>query len=119
MNLSYHLVWSAVHRAWIVVSELVKSNVKSSTVVAAFATTTLATQTYAAECVPEGRPNSTSNAVLEAGSNDTDVTLVEEQIASSNCDYIAPDTMMGIGARNNGSILRFEEGGTFNVSTIR
>ena len=53
MNLSYRLVWSAVRKAWVVVSELAKSHAKSGALVvattAAFAANTQAAPPQEAE----------------------------------------------------------------------
>ncbi len=92
MNLSYRLVWSAVRKAWIVVSELAKSHAKSGAVL-------LATAALSAP----------AQAAAPVSADGIEVTVTSDT-------YEAGNSGVGVLATNGGTIT-FAEGGTFNVNS--
>ncbi len=96
MNLSYRLVWSAVRKAWIVVSELAKSHAKSGAVLLVTATAALSAPAQA------------------AGPVTADGVGVVLPVASDT--YDAAYNEVGLWAQNGGEIV-LEEGGTFNINS--
>lgn len=92
MNLSYRLVWSAVRKAWIVVSELAKSHAKSGAVL-------LVTAALSA----------TAQAAAPVSADGIEVTVTSDT-------YDAGNGGVGVLATNGGTIT-FAEGGTFNVNS--
>ena len=95
MNLSYRLVWSAVRKAWIVVSELAKSHAKSGALVVA-TTAAFAANTQAAPPQEAVGSNQVTNVVSDT--------------------YEGIDSEVGIRAEKGGTII-FDTNGDFYVNT--
>jgi outer membrane autotransporter protein len=94
MNLSYRLVWSAVRKAWIVVSELAKSHTKSGVVL-------LATAALSAPAQAAGPISADGAGTVTNVASDT---------------YTGANTQVGVRAEDGGSIV-FDEAGQFVIET--
>jgi len=96
MNLSYRLVWSAVRKAWVAVSELAKSHTKSGAVLLVTATAALSAPAQAAGPISAVGPGQVTNVASDT--------------------YTGTNTQVGVMAQYGGSIV-FDEAGQFVIET--